>query len=213
VIYSIWAGSPEDNPDQGLIRVIANLTDPCAAHWLGTQGPPTLTDYLTPQGPLTILRLEGDTIIYSNVSGGSGRFNFVTGHFLPLPAGKHSVERSCPWPTLDASNIARFRGAGPSFHGNNLVNVTGATASTGNIYWVWAGAPDEHPDQGLIRVKVLLADPCASGLLGTQAPPTTDYFAPKGPLTITEVEGDTILYSIAGGGSGRFNFVTGQFLP
>jgi hypothetical protein len=78
---------------------------------------------------------------------------------------------------------------------------------------MWAGAPEDNPNQGLIKVKVLLADPCASSLQGTQAPPMTDYLAPKGPLTFTEIDGEIVGYNIAGGDTGRFNFVTGQFLP
>jgi hypothetical protein len=65
----------------------------------------------------------------------------------------------------------------------------------------------------MIRVITYLADPCVSQHLGTPEPPMTDYITPKGPLTITKIEGDLVDFSIAGGGSGRFNLVTDQFLP
>jgi len=34
-IYLIWAGAPEDKPDQGLIRVMKIYMDTCVAHRLG----------------------------------------------------------------------------------------------------------------------------------------------------------------------------------
>jgi hypothetical protein len=217
IYYWIWAGASDDNPDLGMLRVMASFADPCVSHRLGLQDPSGLnldyTDYFLANGPLTIIKVEGDILIYSIAGGGSGRFNVVTGQFLPLPPGKNTIDSTCPRPTLSATGISLFRGANQAFGESNFVDDAYVIASTGNVYWLWAGAPDGRPNQGVIRVKVLLADPCASSALGTQAPLMTDYLTPKGPLTFTKIEGDTMIYTIAGGGSGRFNFVTGTFLP
>jgi hypothetical protein len=81
--YSVWVGAPGDNPNQGLIRVLVDSADPCASRRLGTTTPTMMTDYTTPRGPLTAIKVEGNILFYNVTSGGSGRFNFVTGQFLP----------------------------------------------------------------------------------------------------------------------------------
>lgn len=121
-----------------------------------------------------------------------------------------SLPASCPAPT-QITGIGPFR-FGPFFQ-QSFINVATALASTGDYYTIWAGAPDDAPQKGLLRVDDILADSCRSYALGTLPPPFVDYVTPQGPLTITQIQGDTIIYSIAGGGTGRFNFVTGQFLP
>ena len=121
---------------------------------------------------------------------------------------------SCPLGrTPEATGIVPLE-PGPFGDGRNLDSEAIIVSGAGDIsYWVWAGAPDDHPDQGMIRVITYLADPCVSKSLGTPEPPVTDYFIPKGPLTITKIEGNLVNFSIAGGGSGHFNLVTDQFLP
>jgi hypothetical protein len=137
---------------------------------------------------------------------------------LALPqAGKpqilqsFSLPASCPAPT-QTTGIFQFR-FGPFFGGKYLINSATMLASNGDYYTVWAGAPDDAPQKGLLRVDRTLGDSCQSYSLGTQAPPMADFITPNGPLTITRIQGDAVVYSIAGGGTGSFNFVTAQFTP
>ncbi len=124
---------------------------------------------------------------------------------------------SCPHPgptAAYAGPVGPSTGPLPFFP--TEVNVTSEAILTlgGNYHSIWVGAPGDHPSQGLIRVLIDSADPCNSRSLGTNTPTMmTDYFAARGPLTATRVEGDILSYNIARGGGGRFNFVTGQFLP
>jgi hypothetical protein len=124
---------------------------------------------------------------------------------------------SCPWPSPQATYVGPMgpdTGAPPFFSSEVNVNSEAIVTVGNNYYNIWLGAPGDHPNQGLIRVLVLSADPCASRRLGTAMPSMmTDYLTPKGPLTATKVEGSILFYSIEGGGSGRFNFVTRQFVP
>lgn len=134
---------------------------------------------------------------------------------LSLPTATEPA--SCPFPGPGASYVATpgpDTGA-PPFDAREFIITTKAIAAFGgNYYTIWTGAPSDTPYQGLIRVITDSADPCASHRLGTTTPSTmVDYSAPKGPLTATKVDGAILFYDIAGGGSGRFNFVTGQFLP
>jgi len=122
-----------------------------------------------------------------------------------------SLPASCPAPT-QTTGIFPFTFGGFS-GGKHLINTATALASNGNYYMIWAGAPDDAPQEGLLRVNEILGDSCRSYASGTQAPPMADYVTPKGPLTITQIQGDLVVYSIAGGGTGRFNFVTDRFLP
>ncbi len=124
---------------------------------------------------------------------------------------------SCPHPGPTASYVGPVGpDTGPLPFFASEVNMTSEAilALGGDYYSIWLGAPGNNPNQGLIRVLVDSADACASHRLGTTTPTRmTDYSTPKGPLTATKVEGNILLYNIAGGGSGCFNFVTGQFLP
>jgi hypothetical protein len=105
-------------------------------------------------------------------------------------------------------------GASPFFANEVIITSEAIVTFGGGYYNIWVGAPGDNPNQGLIRVLIDSADPCASHRLGTTTPTMrNDYLTPKGPLTVTKVEGAILFYSIAGGGSGRFNFATAQFLP
>ncbi len=124
---------------------------------------------------------------------------------------------SCPWPGLQATYVGPVGSdTGPVPFFASEVDITSKAVLTlgTDTYTMWLGAPGDHPNQGLIRLLVQSADPCASHRLGTTTPSTmTDYSTPKGPLTATKIEGNVLFYNIAGGGSGRFNFVTRQFVP
>ncbi len=134
---------------------------------------------------------------------------------LSLPTATKPA--SCPFPGPGATYVATpgpDTGA-PPFDAREFIITTKAIAAFGgNYYTIWVGAPTNEPNQGLIRVLVDSADPCASHRLGTTTPSTmTDYTTSKGPLTATKVEGNILFFSTEGGGTGQFNFVTGQFLP
>jgi hypothetical protein len=120
---------------------------------------------------------------------------------LPPPA-------SCQGPSITGGiDVARPDGP-PDYR--RLVNR--AYVLRGDIYYViWAGAPYDAPQQGLIRVEQSPVDPCAAVLAGKTTPPAHDFILPKGPLTITQIDGDSVIFSIAGDGTDSFNFVTGQF--
>ncbi len=124
---------------------------------------------------------------------------------------------SCPWPSPQATYVGPLGpDTGPlPFFTHELDLTSKAVVTVGRDYYtMWLGASSDYPGQGLIRVVVYAADPCASHRLGTTTPSMmTDYLTPKGPLTVTKVQGSILFYNIEGGGSGRFNFVTGQFLP
>jgi hypothetical protein len=130
---------------------------------------------------------------------------------LPFP----TEPASCPRPTPDQLGIVDPKSMRMPFFASEVnINSEAVVISGGVYYYIWFGAPGDYPHQGLIRVLVYSADPCASHRLGTTTPSSmTDYRAPKGPLTVTKVEGAILVYSIAGGGIGRFNVATGQFLP
>ncbi len=124
---------------------------------------------------------------------------------------------SCPWPSPQATYVGPVGpDTGPVPFFASEVNITSKAVLTlgRDYYTIWLGAPGDRPNQGLIRVLTQSVDPCASHRLGTTTPSImTDYLVPTGPLTVTKVEGSILFYNIAGGGGGRFNFVTRQFIP
>lgn len=76
--YHIWAGAPDDEPTQGLIYVNQIQPDFCAAVNRGTPLP-ELQSYLIPGGPLRLMKIEGDEVIFRRADGSMGRLNYVTG--------------------------------------------------------------------------------------------------------------------------------------
>ena len=123
------------------------------------------------------------------------------------------LPKSCPR-TKDASKIGIFDfGFGPFPGGRNLINWAAAYGSNGDYYNIWAGTPDDDPKKGLLRVGDELYDSCLAYAKGTPSPGFKDYLTDQGPMKITEIKGDTVVYSIEGSGTGTFNFVTGQFFP
>jgi hypothetical protein len=124
--------------------------------------------------------------------------------------------------TPKETGIEPFR-FGPFSDGRNMINEAQVQASTGTYYRIWAGAPDyfmktgatQDPDarqEGLLRVLQLSTDPCAD-MAAHRSYHFMDYKTPNGPLTITQIDGDTVIFSIANGGTGRFNYLKGEFLP
>ncbi len=143
---------------------------------------------------------------------------------------------SCPKSVRGTTGIYDFR-FGPWPQGNLFINYASAVLN-GMEYNVFAGAvatpaqpadrpvplfgepapvytgpPDEMSKRGLLRVVRSPIDPCAAAVAPNSSSSMQDYLYPRGPLTIIQVNGAIVEFSIAGGGTGRFNFVTGQFLP
>ena len=120
---------------------------------------------------------------------------------------------SCPRPTPSIMGIFIGAGHGP-FGGRDIINNQAVVKSSAGFYYeLWVGAPEEHPNQGLIRIVEDDPDPCASSAKGTAFPSMRDFIYPKGPITLTSIEGDIVVLSVPGGGIARFNVVTDQFLP
>lgn len=115
---------------------------------------------------------------------------------------------SCP-KTHGTAGIYPYRPDGPSDM-RGFLNYAVVTSKSDVDYLIFAGAPYDSPQQGLIRVSRSYLDPCAAATAGKKDL-EQDYITRKGPLTITSVDGDAVVFSIAGGGTDRFNFVTGAF--
>jgi len=108
--------------------------------------------------------------------------------------------------------------------GAQIRNYANARASTGDYYSIFAGAPDyyfstgetqdpDEPHEGLLVITHVDLDPCASIAAGKTHGSSMQYKTPHGPLMITKIDGDTVIFSIANGGMGRFNYLKGEFLP
>jgi hypothetical protein len=129
------------------------------------------------------------------------------------PLAGFTLPASCPRTKDDSkTGIVDFR-FGPFFGGRYLINWAAAYGSNGDYYNIWAGSPDDDPKKGLLRVDDEFYDSCLAQAKGTPSPGFKDYLTDQGPMKIAEIRGDTVVYSIEGGGTGTFNFVTGQFLP
>lgn len=127
----------------------------------------------------------------------------------PVPLNPNA---SCP-STPPAVGILVGNGHGPFASRDTINNQAVVRSNAGFYYEVWAGAAENHPDQGLIRLIEDDPDYCASSVKGTVFPPMRDFIYPKGPITLTRVEGEILVFSVPGGGTARFNVVTDQFLP
>ncbi|MDE3088788.1 MAG: hypothetical protein KGJ80_05330 [Chloroflexota bacterium] len=119
---------------------------------------------------------------------------------------------SCRKTTPEKTGIDTFR-FGPFFGGRSIVNYASVVSSSGVHYMVYAGAPDDAPHQGLLRVLRDENDPCAATIVGSNSSYLRDYTTPTGPLKVIQIDGDVMVYATPDGGTGRFNVVTGQFLP
>jgi len=77
------------------------------------------------------------------------------------------------------------------------------------VYSIYAGSLMQNAQQGVLVVIRQVLDPCANKN-GTQY---ITYLTPQqqGAITITQINGDDIVYRSAAGQTGQFDFVTGQF--
>jgi|GEM_PF-4623504 hypothetical protein len=82
--YWIFAGAAPDDAQQGVFIVVRFFKNPCAAEATGKDVLPTMQMYHTAhrQGALTLIRVDGDTVIFRAASGSIGRFNPITGQFV-----------------------------------------------------------------------------------------------------------------------------------
>ena len=81
-------------------------------------------------------------------------------------------------------------------------------------YIILAGSRKSNPQQGLLIVQQIVADPCADQTPLSATNLFTYYNTPyqQGHVQLTGVSGDTVTFTTASGGTtGHFNFVTGQF--
>jgi hypothetical protein len=117
---------------------------------------------------------------------------------------------SCPIALAQQNGIGPYGGM-PGMH-DIIMNVAtiAPTPAHSFEYLILAGARRANPDvQGVIYVFATPEDPCASGKQESENVYETPY--QRGALTITQINGDSITLSIADGGTGHFNYVTGQF--
>lgn len=77
-------------------------------------------------------------------------------------------------------------------------------------YGIYGGARKNNMQQGLIIVMRMDLDPCLPSAAGNKV---TYYDTPyqDGAVTLTQLQGDTILFTTTDGKSGSLNFVTGTF--
>ncbi len=113
-----------------------------------------------------------------------------------------------PIPTIPPKVFPVF---GPFQGGFNLVNEAIVRASTGEYYQIWAGAPDDSPNKGLIYVIQLQPDFCAAVNRGTPLPALQTFLTPGGPLRLVKIEGDEVVFRRADGSMGRLNYAIGAW--
>lgn len=125
------------------------------------------------------------------------------------PSTPAATPASCPR-TSPATGI--YYGDTGDFH-DAITNdaVSAPSANQPYEYIIFAGATSVDPQQGILIVTRLDADPCASGAIGMSI---NRYDTPsrQGAATLTAIVGDELSFTTAGGGGeGQFNFVSGQF--
>lgn len=123
-------------------------------------------------------------------------------------AAKYPISRSLSCPYTPQTGIFPYH-EGDGFH-ENLINVAWAMSSQGVPYAIYAGALKNDPQQGVIFVLQFQKDPCATTGGAAEKVFTTPFH--QGALKLVKIVGDTIAFTIANGGTGRFNYVTGKFL-
>ena len=94
-----------------------------------------------------------------------------------------------------------------------IINVAsiGATASDPWEYLISAGALAVNTQQGIMVVERTPEDPCAPQNQGKFTLITYKTPYQKGALTLTAINGDSVSFSLANGGTGQFNYLTNTF--
>ncbi len=104
----------------------------------------------------------------------------------------------------------------PSFHADaTFTTEAQVVSSVGDPYFIYAGALQSDPQQGVLLVMREDKDPCAVWVGRVPAHGYTRlYLSPTrgGALTLTQIVRDTVAFSVADGSHGSFNYVTEQYL-
>ncbi len=102
----------------------------------------------------------------------------------------------------------------PDFPTEHTINVAAVPqiGSAPYVYLVFAGWQTSNAQQGMIIVEREATDPCKSD--PSSANVITTFLTPyqRGGVTLTTLNGAVVSFTTNGGASGRFNFVTGQFV-
>jgi hypothetical protein len=95
---------------------------------------------------------------------------------------------------------------------DHITNVATIAPAPGRpfVYQVYAGSAAGNAQQGILIVMRRDMDPCAPTAQGSTF---TRFATPyqRGAVTLTAISGDTVSFTTAAGGSGHFNYITGQF--
>ncbi len=143
------------------------------------------------------------------VPSATATLQYVAPKTPPTQGMATSRPTSCPRDTPEPTGI--YAGDNGGFH-EQITNyaVIAPTPTRLIIYLLYAGAYKANPQQGLIIEAQLNSDTCASSAPGFQS---AYYRTPtqQGAVTLTKIVGDTVTFTTASGGSGTFDFVSGQY--
>ena len=103
----------------------------------------------------------------------------------------------------------------PPFKGP-VQNIATAIADNGIAYTIVAGAlvPEGLPEsqRWFLEVVPIEPDPCAISAGLAVSHKSGLYEVGPGPVTLTQIDGDTIVFQAADGTMGRLDYVTGTFI-
>jgi hypothetical protein len=81
--YRVFAGALDPDPEEGVLFVQQQSSDPCATAAGLTPAHEMQTFKLPPgTGAVTLTAIEGDLIAFETAKGTGGRFNYTTGEFI-----------------------------------------------------------------------------------------------------------------------------------
>lgn len=134
-------------------------------------------------------------------------------------ANEHKTTAKTPVPTVASCPDAAVTPTvnppglgGSQFNKMYVINtaVTTPTEPTPYEYSIAGGSDLSNTQQGMIGVSQLPKDPCAPGHpssdIAYYPTPTQD-----GAVTLTQAQGDLVLFTTANGQQGSFNYMTEQF--
>lgn len=94
-----------------------------------------------------------------------------------------------------------------------LINIATVVSSGGVPYLIYAGAGND-PQQGIIVVEEQPTDVCALTAGIVPPPPEPKWYqtpSKAGVVTLSQIEGDAVLFTTADGATGRFDYTKGEF--
>jgi len=136
----------------------------------------------------------------------------AAGPRAPKPSVPAQLPSSCPQPV--EPGIAPVMQT--PFHADaTFTNGAEVVSSAGDPSRIFAGALQSDPQQGVLIVLREDRDPCK--VRSGQAPAHDGLYTYPSPsrggaLTLTQIVGDTVAFSVADGSHGSFNFVTERYL-